>query len=113
MLAALVLRSLVPGGFMIAPAAAGDGSVEIVICTAAGPKSISLSQDGVAHPDTEKDGQQDLCPFAFSGTGALASAEPALAETVTYATVAFRITAALFAATPQPGATSARGPPLA
>ena len=26
MLAALVLRSLVPGGFMIAPAAAGDGN---------------------------------------------------------------------------------------
>lgn len=113
MLAALVLRSLVPGGFMIAPAAAGDGTVEIVICTAAGPKSVQLSHDGVTHPATDEAEQQDLCPFAFTATGTLASAEPALAEAVTYANVAFRITAALFAATPQPGATSARGPPLA
>lgn len=113
MLVALALRSLVPGGFMLAPAAAGDGTVEIVICTAAGQTTVQVSDDGETHPDTENAEARDLCPFAFSGTTAPAAGAPALAETVTYATVAFRITAALFAETPQPGATSARGPPLA
>lgn len=112
MLVALALRSLVPGGFMIAPAQAGDGSVEIVICTATGQKTIHVSEDGT---ETEKSEQaaEDLCPFAFSGTADIATSHPDLAGTVTYATLTYKLAEALFAETPKPGAASARGPPLA
>ncbi len=112
MLVALALRSLVPGGYMIAPAQAGDGSVEIVICTATGQKTLHVSEDGTA---TNETGQavEDLCPFAFSGTADIATAHPDLAGTVTYATLTYKLAEALFAETPKPGAASARGPPLA
>lgn len=110
MLVALALRSLVPGGFMIAPAIAGDGSVELVICTSTGQKTIHLFDDGTEQQAPET--VQDPCPFAFSGAIDIATDAPDLAGTVTYAALTYKRTAALYAETPQPGATSARGPPL-
>lgn len=95
---------------MIAPAHGTDGSVEIVICTSTGQKTIHLSEDGTQSNDSEQ-AVQDLCPFAFSGATDLAVAEPDLAGTVAYATLTYKLAAALFAETPKPGATSARGPP--
>lgn len=114
MLVALALRSLVPGGFMIAPAEAGDGSVEIVICTSAGQKTIHVSKDSAPSQSSEQDqdAAQDLCPFAFSGTTTIAEDQAELASTVAYAALTYKLAEALFAETPKPGAVSARGPPL-
>lgn len=110
MLVALALRSLVPGGFMIAAADAADGSFEIVICTSTGQKTMHVAADGTT-PVEPQQGGQELCPFAFSGAGDLAAAHPDLAGSVAYASLTYKLAAALFAETPKPGATSARGPP--
>lgn len=113
MLVAFALRSLVPSGFMIAPAEAGDGSVEIVICTSAGQKTIHVSKDSAPSQGSEQDqAAQDLCPFAFTGTITIAEDQAELASTVIYAALTYKLAEALFAETPKPGAVSARGPPL-
>ncbi|AHB49175.1 hypothetical protein W911_13355 [Hyphomicrobium nitrativorans NL23] len=109
MLIALAFRSLVPDGFMIAAANAGDGSFEIVICTSTGQKTMHVAADGTT--PAEQQGEPDLCPFAFSSVGDVATGEPDLAGTVAYASLTYKLAAALYAETPKPGATSARGPP--
>ncbi|HRN85261.1 MAG TPA: hypothetical protein PK857_10610 [Hyphomicrobium sp.] len=110
MLVALALRSLVPDGFMIAAANAADGSFEIVICTSTGQTTMHVAADGTT-PVEQQQGDPDLCPFAFSSVGDVAAATPDLAGTVTYASLAYKLAAALYAETPKPGALSARGPP--
>ena len=109
MLIALALRSLVPDGFMIAAAHAGDGSFEIVICTSTGQKTMHVAADGTT--PVEQQGEPDLCPFAFASVGAVATAQPDLAGTVAYASLTYKLAAALYAETPKRGAISARGPP--
>ncbi|HRN89388.1 hypothetical protein [Hyphomicrobium sp.] len=110
MLIALALRSLVPDGFMIAAANAADGSFEIVICTSTGQKTMHVAADGTT-PVEQQQGEADLCPFAFSSVGHVATGHPDLAGTVAYANLTYKLAAALYAETPKPGATSARGPP--
>jgi hypothetical protein len=111
LLAVLALRSLLPAGFMV-QAAEAPGTLEIVICTSSGTKLISVDADGTSAPSKPQHVDNGLCPFASAGAAALAAAEPkSLAGEIEYAAVTYALAVALFAETPKPGATSARGPP--
>jgi len=113
LLAVLALRSLLPTGYMVQAAdASTGGGFEVVICTAAGPKTMTVDADGHAPPSKPQHVESGLCPFAAAGAAALVSATPEpLAGTVAYAAVTYTLAVAQFAETPKPGATSARGPP--
>lgn len=113
LLAVLALRSLLPVGYMVQAAHAADGSsFEIVICTSSGTKLLTVDADGKPAPSKPQHVDNGLCPFAASGAAALAAAEPkTLVGEATYAAVTYTMAVALFAETPKPGATSARGPP--
>jgi hypothetical protein len=105
----LALRSLVPAGFMLAPV---GGEMTMVICTGHGPQTITLDASGKPAPGKPQHSDTSLCPYASTGAVALGdSATVPLAQEVRYAAVTYRITRDLFRAVPQPGATSARGPP--
>lgn len=113
LLMVLALRSLLPAGFMVqaahAEAGAGHG-LEIVICTSNGLKTIL--HDDTAPPVKPQHVDNGLCPFGATGSVALASTAPQpLVGVVAYAAVTYALAAAQFAETPEPGATSARGPP--
>lgn len=110
----LVLRSLLPAGFMVQAASAQDGTFEIVICTSAGPKVVHAADGGDKNVPAPKSQAVDdgLCPFATAGSSMLAEAPGAtLIGEATYAAVTYTLAAAQFAETPKPGAASARGPP--
>jgi hypothetical protein len=113
LLAVLALRSLLPHGYMVQAAdAAAVGAFEIVICTSAGQKLLTVGEDGTGSPQKPQHVEDGLCPFASAGAAALAAAEPqSLAGEAEYAAVTYTLAVALFAETPKPGATSARGPP--
>ncbi len=111
LLAVLALRSLLPAGYMVQVAAA-SGAPEIVICTSAGQKLIAAEADGTPAPARPQSVDTGLCPFAAAGAAALAAAEPrSLVGEAEYASVTYTMAVAVFAETPKPGATSARGPP--
>ncbi|MBX9865019.1 MAG: hypothetical protein K2Y42_19935 [Hyphomicrobium sp.] len=113
LLAVLALRSLLPAGYMVQAADASNGSpFEIVICTGSGTQLLKVDADGKPVPSKPQHVDNGLCPFAASGAAALASAEPTpLVGEAEYASVTYALAVALFAETPKPGATSARGPP--
>lgn len=111
MLVVLALRSLLPAGFMV-QAAPASGAPEIVICTGTGERLMHVDADAPAPAPKPQHLDTGLCPYAAAGAAALAAAAPdGLAGTATYAAVTYTLAAALFAETPKPGATSARGPP--
>ncbi len=111
LLAVLALRSLLPAGYMV-QAAEASGAFEIVICTGAGTKLMTVDADGTSVPSKPQHVDNGLCPFASAGTAALAAAEPNnLVGEAEYAAVTYTLAVALFAETPKPGAASARGPP--
>ncbi len=112
-LVVLALRSLLPTGYMVQAANADAGtSFEIVICTSAGQKLVSVDTDGTAPQPKPQHVENGLCPFAAAGAVALAAAAPeSLVSEAEYAAVTYTLAVALFAETPKPGATSARGPP--
>lgn len=114
LLAVLVLRSLLPHGYMVQAAdAASGGKFEIVICTSDGLRLLSVNEDGTGAPQKPQHVENGICPFASAGAAALASAAPqSLAREAEYAAITYALAVALFAETPKPGATSARGPPL-
>jgi hypothetical protein len=66
LLAAFMLRALIPTGWMPQASTSGDG-VTLVICTVAGLQEITLGPDGHPQP-TGDEGQasagHDPCPFA-------------------------------------------------
>ncbi len=112
LLAVLAVRSLLPAGFMVQAAHAGDLPFEVVICTSSGMKLVSMDDEGKQAPSKPQHVDNGLCPFAASGAAAVISADDrSLSRTVTYSAVTYTLAAALFAETPKPGATSARGPP--
>lgn len=114
LLAVLALRSLLPAGYMVQAAHASEGSpFEIVICTSTGTKLLTVDGDAPASPAKPQHIDNGLCPFAAAGAAALAAAAPdeSLASEAEYAAVTYTLAVALFAETPKPGATSARGPP--
>jgi hypothetical protein len=64
-LAAMVLRALLPDGWM--PVASGVAGIPIAICTANGPVQFVVAQDGRAGkhtPARDNTHHQDVCPFA-------------------------------------------------
>lgn len=112
LLIVVALRSLVPAGFMLQDSEASAGSFEIVVCTSSGTKLLSFDDNGAPVTPASKSQplEQGICPFA--GVVALAPGKlPALGDQVAYAAVTYALAVALFAETPKPGATSARGPP--
>lgn len=112
LLLVLALRSLLPAGYMVQ--AAPEGAFEIVICTSAGLQLATLDLDDTGPSPKLNHTDSTLCPFASGGTAALADAAPqSLANEAEYAAVTYTLAAALFAETPKPGASSARGPPSA
>ncbi|MEQ1711265.1 MAG: DUF2946 family protein [Hyphomicrobium sp.] len=107
------LRALVPAGFMPDFAAARDGGVRLVICTAQGLATITIPGDGEGHAPN-RNGPQDNCPF---GMMPVASNAPApLVVTVAIALGAVE-TSFPDAAHPVPRrigpALGSRGPPTA
>lgn len=109
----LALRSLLPAGFMVQAATASEGAFEIVICTSAGLQVMTVGDDGTPVPPSKPQHvDSGLCPFSGGGAAALAEAQPqSLTAEAEFAAVTYTLAAALFAETPKPGATSARGPP--
>ena len=62
---ALLLKALIPAGYMLSDGAKGSGGVEIVICTASGSKLISAGEaDGAPRKPSLADA---ACPFALLG----------------------------------------------
>lgn len=70
LLAAVVLRALIPVGFMPDFGAAAKGVFKVVICTAAGSKHVMLDADGKPLPDQKS--QHHDQPCAFAGLAAVA-----------------------------------------
>lgn len=111
LLLVVALRSLLPMGFMV-QAASADGSLEIVICTSAGQKLLSVDHDEPSSPQKPQHVENGICPFGSTGAAALAeAASQSLASEAEYAAITYTLAVALFSETPKPGATSARGPP--
>ncbi len=113
LLFALALRSLVPVGFMLAASSSADGgALQVVICSGTGEKLMSVDTDGKPLPAKPHHLDSNLCPYAAAGAAAVAAALPApLVAEARYAAIVYTLAAAQYAATPKPGATSARGPP--
>ncbi len=111
----LAVRSLLPAGYMVQASDAAAGSFEIVICTSSGTQLMTVGEDGTPVPASKSQHlEKGLCAFAAAGAVALnAEAPHSLASEAEFAAVAYTLVAALFAETPKPGATSARGPPSA
>jgi hypothetical protein len=66
LLAAFMLRALIPTGWMPQASGSGDG-VTLVICTVAGLKQITLGPDGHSQPaddSSQANSGNDVCPFA-------------------------------------------------
>ncbi len=79
LLALLLLRALVPAGFMVEPS---GGHLSMVLCTGAGPVG---APGGATHPGPHAAMDGSGCPFAQSASPALAFAcdcEPARAPSV-------------------------------
>lgn len=56
------LRALIPAGFMPDFSAIKDGKISVVICTAQGNKTITVTLDG--KPGHSPSNAHDVCPFA-------------------------------------------------
>lgn len=70
-LACVVLRALLPAGFMADLGAAAKGEFKVVICSASGTKTINLDLGpGAAHDPNGQSSQGDICPFGMSPAAA-------------------------------------------
>lgn len=111
MLIALAVRSLIPLGFMLAPAGSDGQSFAIVICTANGLQQTLVDQDGNPAPAHKKPSTHDVCPFAAASLLALT---PDLIEDelgVSFSTIAYALEDFALGKPSRPGSRSARGPP--
>lgn len=108
MLIALLVRAIVPAGFMVAFSDAGLSGLTVVICTEHGQKEIAVDVDDDRSGSAAS---HATCPFASSTLPGYVSEPPEVAAAVAYASVTYRLARLQFRLTPQPGATSARGPP--
>ena len=66
----VLLRALVPPGYMPDLAAAQDGVITLVICSPDGLRTISLDEDGkpVEPGEAPEEHQRQHCPFASVGS---------------------------------------------
>lgn len=67
LLAAFVVRALIPAGYMPDFSAAADGVLKIVICSASGEKSMTLDGGQTRAPSHNPTSSHDGQPCAFSG----------------------------------------------
>jgi hypothetical protein len=81
-LAAMMLRGLMPVGWM--PASQGSGSL-VVLCTLSGPVHVYLGTDGQPHnpkPSHGDSGRVEACPFAGAPHFALLAGPPPALGTI-------------------------------
>ena len=77
LLAAVVLRALIPVGFMPDFGAAANGEFKVVICTASGSKQVTLDADGqliAGDPSSDQKAPHHDEPCAFAGIAGVAIA---------------------------------------
>lgn len=109
-LLALLVRAMVPAGFMLVPVQADSAGFTVVICTDHGEQALVLDDDG--HPrQSNPQASHDSCPFAVSALPGLVSEPIQPSVNVEYAAATYTVAPLLFRPTPNGGATSARGPP--
>lgn len=109
---ALVVRGLIPAGYMLAPSASGE-ALSVVICTGHGPETISLDPDGKPLKPVPARGDSGQCAYAGSVPTAPAVATVDAVEVLlTAGVIAFPPSADLVRAEHRGGGASARGPPL-
>jgi hypothetical protein len=112
-LAAMMLRALLPDGWM--PASSAGAETLLTICTMNGPVRVALGEDGQPQkqqPAKHNSGSHEICPFAaaqhFAAPISLASvAIPSVAAPALYGEAAAKISGARDLYSPQ----SPRGPP--
>ena len=111
----LLLRALVPVGFMPDLGAARDGVFTIVICTAAGLSTVAVDEDGnpvAPHPSSEAD-RASHCLFAPAGSIALPTViVPTVPHAVTAATGAWLPIEAVRHTRFRPTSSRPRAPPI-
>jgi hypothetical protein len=68
----LLLRALVPAGFMPVPDAAGASALTMQMCSAAGPRTVSVKLDGEKSPapSIPRVHGGSFCAFAVSAVAA-------------------------------------------
>lgn len=110
-LTAFCAQALLPNGIMVVAAGQGQGSQSIVICTGHGPLTVDVDGTGIPAAPKKTSEKSDTCPYAAAHMAATKPEPAALAETVRYASVVYRLLSLRFDATPEVGAQSARGPP--
>jgi hypothetical protein len=112
-LAAMMLRALLPDGWM--PTSSANAGAVLTICTMDGPARVVLGDDGQPHkqqPAGHNSGGREVCPFAaaqhFAAPVNLASlTAPSVAAPVLYGKAATEISGARDLYAPQ----APRGPP--
>lgn len=109
-LIALVLRAAVPAGFMLAPHADQTG-LDLVICTAAGAKTVVLGDDPA--PPTGRDASSAGCIYGAPITLAASLDPQGLITTVEWHEIVYLLERQQFNEPPATSASSARGPPHA
>jgi hypothetical protein len=112
-LAAMMLRALLPDGWM--PASGGKAEAMLTICTMDGPVRVALGDDGQPlkkQPAKHNGGSHEMCPFAmaqhFAAPLALATVPaPGIVQPFLYGKIASGTSSGRDLYTPQ----SLRGPP--
>lgn len=61
---AIVVHSVVPAGFMLAPSSSDDGSMTVVVCTDRGFAAVTLDADGDPKPPSPSKSHDAICPYA-------------------------------------------------
>lgn len=112
-LAAMILRALLPAGWM--PNTSHTGGATLVICTLDGPVRMAIGPGGEPHkqaPAHDGDHRHDVCPFAAAAHFAAPVAVATLASPSEAATKIGRFVPAYAAATgPHYSQQSPRAPP--
>ena len=106
LLIGLLLRSLVPAGYMPDFSTTSDGGLKIVICTAIGVTALTVDDGGKPVPDQGRKHQDQPCAFAGIAAAPLPAMAPLETGTAAYERVAWA---------PRAGADlppSRAGPPL-
>ncbi|MBS0273926.1 MAG: hypothetical protein JSR55_05885 [Proteobacteria bacterium] len=109
-LAAMMLRALLPDGWM--PSSGGTAAAMLTICTMDGPMRVALGDDGQPLKKQHNSGSRELCPFAmaqhFAAPVTLAAVPaPGIVQPFLYGKIASGTSGGRDLYTPQ----SLRGPP--
>jgi hypothetical protein len=108
----VLLRSVVPAGFMPAPRQAGDGKMTIVICTGHGEVRQLSDLDGQTPPNDQGKNDNSLCLYATAGAFAInAEVQDHLLGEVRYAPVSYSLADQFLNVAPRSDTRSARAPP--